>query len=125
MFNILEKKAEADRILYEDAHPEHGFILLPDLKWEQTQLKNLYVMAVSYKHGIKTLRDLNATHLPLLKNILKQGTVRNNQISGFSNVLYCTRESGDLSSHFHSRVSYGVTWGSRVCVEFYIFGELI
>ncbi|CAB3992359.1 m7 diphosphatase [Paramuricea clavata] len=74
VYNILEKKAEADRIVCEDPHPEHGFILLPDLKWEQTQLNNLYVMAVSYKHGIKTLRDLNATHLPLLKNILKQGT---------------------------------------------------
>ena len=113
MFNILEKKAEADRIVYEDAHPEHGFILLPDLKWEQTQLKNLYVMAVSYKHGIKTLRDLNATHLPLLKNILKQGTVRNNQISGFSNVLYCTRESG---FHMASR-------GGQGSVSSFIFSE--
>lgn len=81
MYNILEKKAEEDRIVYEDPHPEHGFILLPDLKWEQTQLKNLYVMAVSYKHGIKTLRDLGATHLPLLKNILNKGTVRSNQMS--------------------------------------------
>ena len=76
MYNILEKKAEADRIVYEDPDPEHGFILLPDLKWEQTQLKNLYVMAVCYKHGIKTLRDLDATHLPLLKNILNQGKVK-------------------------------------------------
>ena len=73
VYNILEKKAEADRIVYEDPDPEHGFILLPDLKWEQTQVTNLYVMAVCYKHGIKTLRDLSATHLPLLKNILKQG----------------------------------------------------
>jgi m7GpppX diphosphatase len=76
VYNILEKKAEADRIVYEDPDPEHGFILLPDLKWEQTQLKNLYVMAVCYKHGIKTLRDLDATHLPLLKNILNQGKVK-------------------------------------------------
>jgi m7GpppX diphosphatase len=81
VYNILEKKAEADRIVYEDPDPEHGFILLPDLKWEQTQLKNLYVMAVCYKNEIRTLRDLNATHLPLLKNILREGTVRNNQMT--------------------------------------------
>ena len=90
MYNILEKKAEQDRIVYEDSHPEHGFILLPDLKWEQTQLKNLYVMALCYKHGIKTLRDLNATHLPLLKNILNKGTVRTIKISTF---LYSTSVS--------------------------------
>ena len=76
MYNILEKKAEADRIVFEDKHPEHGFILLPDLKWEQKEMKNLYVMAVCNKHGVRTLRDLNATHLPLLKKILKEGTVR-------------------------------------------------
>lgn len=73
----MEKKAESDRIVYEDKHPEHGFILVPDLKWEQTQTKNLYVMAVCYKRGIKTLRDLNAVHLPLLRNILIKGKVSN------------------------------------------------
>lgn len=84
MFNILEKKAESDRIIYEDSHPEHGFILLPDLKWEQTEVKNLYVMAVSYKRGINALRDLNSSHLPLLKNILQQGSVRINYLYLFS-----------------------------------------
>ena len=29
--NILEHKAETDRILFEDPDPENGFILLPDL----------------------------------------------------------------------------------------------
>ena len=72
----MEKKAEADRILYEDPHPENGFILLPDLKWDQKQMENLYVMAVSHKHGIRSLRDINEKHLPLLKNILHKGTVR-------------------------------------------------
>ncbi|XP_028416548.1 m7GpppX diphosphatase-like [Dendronephthya gigantea] len=74
VYNILEKKAESDRIIYEDSHSEHGFIVLPDLKWEQTQMKSLYVMAICYKHGINTLRDLNSSHLPLLKNILQQGS---------------------------------------------------
>lgn len=75
VYNILEKQAESDRILYEDSHPENGFILLPDLKWDHKQLKNLYVMALIHKHGIRSLRDLNEKHLPLLKNMLQKGKV--------------------------------------------------
>lgn len=39
VYNILEKKAEADRIVYEDPHPDVGFVLLPDFKWNQKQVK--------------------------------------------------------------------------------------
>lgn len=39
MDNILKKKAEADRIIYEDPDPEVGFVLLPDFKWNQKQVK--------------------------------------------------------------------------------------
>lgn len=74
VYNILEKKAETDRILFEDPHPEDGFILLPDIKWDQKQMKNLYVMGLTHKHGIRTLRDINEKHLPLLKNMLHKGT---------------------------------------------------
>nr|XP_028563629.1 m7GpppX diphosphatase isoform X3 [Podarcis muralis] len=37
VYNILEKKAEADRIIYENPDPAHGFVLIPDLKWNQKQ----------------------------------------------------------------------------------------
>lgn len=36
--NILEKKAEADRIVFEDPDPNTGFVLLPDFKWDQKQV---------------------------------------------------------------------------------------
>lgn len=39
VYNILEKKAEADRIVYEDPDPEVGFVLLPDFKWDQKQVR--------------------------------------------------------------------------------------
>lgn len=38
MYNILEKKAEAERIVYEDPDPDIGFVLLPDFKWNQKQV---------------------------------------------------------------------------------------
>lgn len=38
VYNILEKKAEAGRIVYEDPDPDVGFVLLPDFKWNQKQV---------------------------------------------------------------------------------------
>lgn len=40
VYNILEKKAEAERVVYDDPDPEVGFVLLPDLKWDQKQVKD-------------------------------------------------------------------------------------
>ena len=76
VYNILEKKAEAERVVFEDPDPVTGFVLLPDLKWDQKQLENLYLVAICHAHGIKSLRDLNKSHLPLLKNTLLKGQVK-------------------------------------------------
>lgn len=45
--NILEKKAEVERIVYEDPDPEVGFILLPDFKWDQRQVTDKRLLAVT------------------------------------------------------------------------------
>ncbi|XP_042349373.1 m7GpppX diphosphatase [Plectropomus leopardus] len=73
VYNILEKKAEADRIVYEDPDPDVGFVLLPDFKWDQKQVDDLYLIAISHQRGIKSLRDLTSEHLPLLQNIFHKG----------------------------------------------------
>ncbi|XP_038162192.1 m7GpppX diphosphatase [Cyprinodon tularosa] len=73
VYNILEKKAEADRIVYDDPHPEVGFVLLPDLKWDQKQVDDLYLIAIARQKDIKSLRDLSSEHLPLLQNIFQRG----------------------------------------------------
>ncbi|XP_069038682.1 m7GpppX diphosphatase [Lepisosteus oculatus] len=73
VYNILEKKAEADRIVYEDPDPDVGFVLLPDFKWDQKQLDDLYLIAIVHRRDIRSLRDLTAAHLPLLLNIQQRG----------------------------------------------------
>ncbi|KAJ7996826.1 hypothetical protein DPEC_G00222550 [Dallia pectoralis] len=73
VYNILDKKAEAERIVYEDPDQELGFVLLPDFKWDQKQLNDLYLIAIVHRRDIKSLRDLNVLHLPLLINIRKKG----------------------------------------------------
>ncbi|XP_056591742.1 m7GpppX diphosphatase [Triplophysa dalaica] len=73
VYNILEKKAEADRIIYEDPDPDTGFVLLPDFKWDQKQNEDLYLIAIIHRRDIKSLRDLTSEHLPLLTNIRSKG----------------------------------------------------
>ncbi|KAM4621358.1 m7GpppX diphosphatase [Polymixia lowei] len=73
VYNILEKKAEAERIVFEDPDPEVGFVFLPDFKWDQKQLHDLYLIAIVHKRDIKSLRDLTSDHLPLLQNICQKG----------------------------------------------------
>lgn len=65
--NILDHKAEQDRIIFEDPHKETGFMLVPDLKWtEDTQTMHLLVLPFV---SLKSIRELTGSHLPLLKNI--------------------------------------------------------
>lgn len=72
--NIIGHKSETERIVFENPDPENGFILLPDLKWDGKTLSNLYLVAIVHKKGIKSIRDLTTDHIPLLQNILLQGT---------------------------------------------------
>lgn len=65
----MEHKQEEDRIIFEDPNPEIGFVLLPDLKWDGRNIENLYILVITHKRDIKSLRDLNNSHLPLLRNI--------------------------------------------------------
>ena len=73
----MEHKKESERILFEDTDPQNGFILLPDLKWDGKQVEDLYVTAIIHNRDIKSIRNLNESHLPLLKNILEKGLVSN------------------------------------------------
>jgi m7GpppX diphosphatase len=41
VYNILAGKKEAERVLYKDDDPDHGFMILPDLKWDQTSMSAL------------------------------------------------------------------------------------
>ncbi|XP_078387130.1 m7GpppX diphosphatase [Cetorhinus maximus] len=75
VYNILEKKAEVERIIYENPDPQDGFVLIPDFKWNQKQVDDLYLIAICQRRGVKSLRDLTAEHLSMLQNILQEGQV--------------------------------------------------
>ena len=73
--NILDGKAEQDRVLYDDTDSEAGFVLVPDMKWDGKDLDSLYLLAIARKEGLLSLRELREEHIPLLRNILVKGKV--------------------------------------------------
>lgn len=70
VYNILSHESESDMIMVEDSDPKDGFILLPDTKWAQPRMAtSLYCLAICQDKSIRSVRDLNADHLSLLKNM--------------------------------------------------------
>lgn len=65
---ILEGRKEADRVLFSSAGNE-GFMLIPDLKWDGTTTAALYLTALVRDSSIRSLRDLQRKHIPLLTSI--------------------------------------------------------
>lgn len=73
IYNIFDKKAEVDKIIYEDQDPEKGFILLPDYAFDLKNNEELHLIALSKKKDIFCLRELNEKNLELLNNIYSIG----------------------------------------------------
>ncbi|XP_008587673.1 PREDICTED: m7GpppX diphosphatase-like [Galeopterus variegatus] len=105
VYNILDKKAEADRIIFENPDPSDGFVLIPDLKWNQQQLDDLYLIAICHRRGIRSLRDLTPEHLPLLRNILclgQEAILQRYQVKGDRLRVYLHY----LPSYYHLHVHF-------------------
>lgn len=73
VFNILDGKAEVDRIILNDPDPDSGFVIAPNLKSTGDE-QDIRLVAICHRRDIRSLRDLNGEHLILLKNILTKGT---------------------------------------------------
>ena len=74
VYDILSGKSEAEKILYRDPSPEHGYVILPDMKWDLTTVGSLYLVAIVLTDNIRSLRDLRKRHVPMLKNIQREAT---------------------------------------------------
>ncbi|XP_075251658.1 m7GpppX diphosphatase-like [Convolutriloba macropyga] len=70
VYNILEKKSESERIICEDPCPDTGFICVPDLRASDlSDVQNFHALAIVNRRDLMSIRDLNSSHLELLKNV--------------------------------------------------------
>ncbi|CBY07301.1 unnamed protein product [Oikopleura dioica] len=78
VYNILDKNREkcneVDRIVVEDPDPKTGFLVVPDLKWDGKDTKQLNLCVLINRRDIPTVRHLNSDHLDLLENILDKSS---------------------------------------------------
>jgi len=68
VYNILDGKAEQERVLLDD--PE--FVVLPDLRWDGKAIESMYVQAIVKEKNIKSLREIKHKHIELLQRILEK-----------------------------------------------------
>ncbi|KAI8996823.1 HIT-like domain-containing protein [Pilobolus umbonatus] len=68
LYNILNHKAEIDRIIHYDKDPTKGFVILPDMKWDGHS-ETLYWVAIPMRQDLYSVRSLSTAHLPLLENM--------------------------------------------------------
>lgn len=87
VYDIIEGKKEQNKIFYKDgwdwgvgddskvvgAFDDPAFLLLPDMKWDEKNVRNLYVLGIVRTKTIHSLRALTADHLPLLRRINEVG----------------------------------------------------
>lgn len=94
VYKILDGKKEVERVLFR-SEGEDGFSILPDLKWDQTSVSALvsplsrppshqgtkltfhldtiqYLTVIVNTRSIRSLRDLQPSHIHLLKDIKAQ-----------------------------------------------------
>ena len=74
MENILTGISEADKVLVRDNSSTHGFVILPDMKWDLITIPSLYLVAIAHSSSIRSLRDLRKVHLPMLRSIRAEAT---------------------------------------------------
>jgi m7GpppX diphosphatase len=101
VYNILDKKKEADTILYEHADRKQGYIIIPDMKWDGTTVGSLYLVAIVHDRSLRSLRDLTIEHVPMLQSILEQGTQIARDRYGLQN-----EEHGTLRCFIHYHPTY-------------------
>jgi m7GpppX diphosphatase len=64
VYNILDGKAEQDKVLYSD---EHVFIL-PNYTWSGREKKKMHILTFPTDRTLRSMRDLNGSHIKLLEH---------------------------------------------------------
>lgn len=74
VYNIIFKDKEAEAFVHNDTDPRNGFVLLPDMKWDQQTMSALYLVAIVRRTDISSMRCLNGSHIEYLESIIAKIT---------------------------------------------------
>ena len=63
--NIINGISESEKVVYND----DDIVFLPDLKWTNEIISDMYYLVIFKNKNLKSIRDLNQDHLPLLGRV--------------------------------------------------------
>ena len=92
--NIINGTKESEHIIYND----NDIILIPDLKWNNKVIDDMYYLVIFKNKDLKSIRDLNQSHLPLLDRVKEICT---NKIKELHDI-----DSNKLRLYFHYHPSF-------------------
>jgi m7GpppX diphosphatase len=92
--NIINGIKENELIIYGD----DDMILIPDLKWDNKTMENMYYLIIFKDKNLRSIRDLNTLHLPLLN---KAKEISINKIKELHNI-----NATQLRLYFHYHPSF-------------------
>ncbi|CAG0884822.1 unnamed protein product [Cyprideis torosa] len=72
--NILDGVAEQERVILDEPDSKKGFVMVRDFQCDGLVLDQLHYLAIARDLKLKSIRDLNETHMDLLVNIYTKGT---------------------------------------------------
>jgi len=98
IYNILDGKAETDKVVFSDSDPEEGFVIVMDYKWDGKEPKSLYCQALPRRRDLMSIRDLRGENIPMLENI------KNSAMKVFSDKYGV--DWGSIKSYFHYHPSF-------------------
>jgi m7GpppX diphosphatase len=65
IYDIIDDKAESEKVIYSNDY----FKLIPTYVWDGIDIFKLHLLAIINDKSVSCIRDLNHTHIPILKNI--------------------------------------------------------
>lgn len=68
-YNIINGISEQDRIYFKN----DSFVIIPTFAWNGKNTNKLHILALFSDKELKTIRDLRAKHVPILRSALEEG----------------------------------------------------
>lgn len=98
VYNILDGVAEQDKIIYRDEQ----IVIAPNYTWDSKDLFRMYLLVFPIDKTLYTLRDLNSSHIELLKYIKTKTLEVIKSIYGFdSDILKMFVHYAPSTYHLH------------------------
>lgn len=76
VYNILDGTKEVENRVMDhpvEEYKDDAYILMKDLKFHEGDIRSLYLNTYVYRRDLKSLRDLNETHLDMLESMYNDG----------------------------------------------------